>query len=81
MLVIDIEFAWPHFTTELICVLAVKAVWRACQARLVQRQRMGKLRAMAIAGMGGGVGGVEVRSVLVLLLVLVVTLVVELVVV
>ena len=41
----------------------------------MQRQRMGKLRAMAIAGMGGGVGGVEVGSVLVLLLALALVLV------
>ena len=59
----------------------------------MQRQRMGKLRAMAIAGMGGAVGDaverVEVGSVLVLLLalalvlalVLVLSLVLELVVV
>ena len=83
MLVIDIEFAWPHFTTELICALVVKAVWRACQARLVQRQRMGKLRAMAIAGMGGAVGyaveSVEVGLVLVLVLLLPLVLVLILV--
>ena len=35
----------------------------------MQHQRMGQLRAMAIAGMGGAVGGVEVGAVLVLVLI------------